>query len=149
MDQGPPPPGPPWGPRDPPGAPWGPPGTHAGSPHPTPSISGSIFNPPLFFSIFERAFPGHFRENLQNSKTQNHKLGISQHRARGHSGAFGLHPPRKVNATRGIFSPNGQTATPIMYRDTPKSARGSIFQHSHPPPPSNINEILLISMKSF
>merc|ERR1712185_491668 len=104
----------PLGPQGTPGDPQGPPGTSVGSPHPTPSISGPIFHPPLFVSIFSGTFPGHFRDIFQNSKTQNHKLAISQHRARGHSGAFALHPPRKVNATHGIFSPNGQTATPIM-----------------------------------
>ena len=54
------------------------------------------------------------KEFFPKFQSQNHKPPISQHSPRGRSGASGLHPPRKVNATRSNFSPNGQTATPIM-----------------------------------
>ena len=76
-----------------------------------------------FFTFFWTTFWDFF----QKSKTQNHKLPISQHSLFGHSGAFASHPPRKVNATRSNFSSNGQTATPTKTIPSKKVVWGAFF----------------------
>ena len=115
------------GPPGPPRGPWrgtgGPPGTP--ETHPDPYIPTRSHQ--TTFQTFFNYFGQHFRTIFQNSKSQNHKLPISQHSLFGHSGAFASHPPRKVNATRASFSSNGPTATPTKTIPSQKGVWGAFF----------------------